>query len=469
MTKNIFYKRSCLTIIVVSLVLITLSLGLVHVNFTGSWHEWAYFSIVLLPLVIIGTIITCNIRKQNDSTTLEKRRKITTIWCLLLLVFILTILPANFKSHDYCGFLDIWTTYYKTHSLKDSLYNTIDVSNYAPAYNYILMLIARIPINHLYLIKYVTFLFSIYLAFIVCKIISKVAKEKFNYILFISILLLPYVLFEFNWWGQCDAIYVSFALTSFYFALCKKSKLSFLFIGLSFVFKLQFLFIVPILFVMLIVKDEKGEHYLKWKDIWIPIAMYSINLLPVFAGRSLFDLLLVYFRQANYDKRISGMCFNLCLIYQGCGVKPDTIIYTLLTMTQIILTLATIIIYLVIIFKNNKKKTLNFHDFLFWGFSFAFTMVFLMPKMIDRFYFIAVILSLIYMIVSKEKHACILAVMSSIFFSFSLIHPICAGITILNGILVVSGVGIAIAEFVYLIYVIYQKQKCCRSNAAIAE
>ena len=409
-----------------------------------------YFVFVLIPLIVIGVIATKKIKASKTQTV---TKTIAYIWGCLTFVFLVVVLSANFKSGDYIIFLSKWVDYYKNHSLKDCLYNIIEVTNYAPAYNYILILISRIPMFDLHLIKYVSFLFSLFLAYIVCKIVAKLQNSEFNFALFATILILPCVLIEFSSWGQCDAIYAAFALTSFYFALNKKSKLSFLFIGLAFINKLQFLFIVPILFVMLIVKDDKGEHYLKWKDIWIPLVVYSINLIPVLAGRSLLDMLLVYVNQSAWDTRLAGHCPNVCMIfYEYFGVKEVNTTYKILMILQIVITLAVLVFYLVIIFKKSKNQLISSYDLAFWAFAFAFTMVFLMPKMLDRFYYIASLLVIIFMFAFKDKYSCILGFITMLFFSIILVDYI----ENLSFLLILS-ILLAVADFGFMIYMIIEK------------
>ena len=232
-----------------------------------------------------------------------------------------------------------------------------------------------------------------------------VAKTKFEPLRFVCFLILSPILFEYSAWGQCDAIYTSFAMLAFLFALKKKSKLSFLFVGLSFAVKLQFLFVVPVLFVMLIVKDEKGEHYLKWKDIWIAPLMYAVNLVPAFAGRNVLDLLLVYANQTGTDYGVSSNCANVLYFYtlleDYLGVNVPWL-ETLLIALFVVITILVLVLILYVVFKRNKIKKLEQKDLVFFGVLFSFAMVFLMPKMLDRFYFIPMAMACVWFFVDKS-------------------------------------------------------------------
>ena len=452
--ENKLYKASYITLAVITALILILSIPKITVNLNEQIGSMiAYFILVLIPLVSIGVVATIKTNKKEISKK-DRAISLAVIWSCLVIIFAFILISVNHKSQDYEWFLNGWTNYYRDHSIKDSLYAIIEITNYAPAYNYILMIISRIPMYNLHLIKYVSFLFSILLAYMMCKIIAKIRKTEFNYVLFVAFLLLPYLSIEYAAWAQCDAIYASLAITAFYFALCKKSKLSFLFLGLSFIFKLQFLFIVPIMFILLIIKDEEGNHYLKWKDIWIPFAVYLINCIPVFAGRSLWEMLIVYVNQSVNDPRICGECANICLIYyKFLGIMPDTLAHNILLWVHVAITFAILIFYLVLVFKNNKKKTFTFYDIVFWGFVFSFTMVFLMPKMLDRFYFITACLSTIFMFAFRDKHACIIGILTNLFFSISML----SAVYLWPNWTAISMLIVAFVDFGYILYVIFSK------------
>lgn len=395
--KKIIFLITFVLIVVLTILSFIIPIGYIKWNSFERFDIILYAILVLIPLVILAIFGTRSILQNS------KRKKLALIYFYVAMIFIyvFTLIYATWKTNDYNTWLSEWYAYYESHSLKDSLYNIIDVSNYTPAYNYFLILMAKLGFTDLYGIKLVTYLFSFLLAFAVAKIVSTVNKTKFNYLVFITTMILPMVLIEYTAWGQCDAIYTSFALLSFYFALNKKSKLSFMFLGISFAFKLQFLFIVPILFVMLIIKDENGEHYLKWKDIWIVPLMYVINLIPVLAGRSPLDLILVYFTQSTEDNRLAGDCANICEIYVLLGARG--VAYAILMVLHFIITAVVLTLLLVFTFKTYKKRGLTKNDLVYIAMLFAFSMVFFMPKMLDRFFFIALMLSVINAFVNRDK------------------------------------------------------------------
>ena len=401
-----FYSVFCIALVIIGVFYTCLHFSKVEFSDFNVLEFVVYMIVVLLPLFLIGYYGIRSVLKENKN----RKFKISIICTSLFIVFVGSILMMYIKSHDYTTFLKLWYDAYSEGNIIDALGKILETSNYSPIYNYWLIICAQLHIPAILGIKYFTFLFSLLLSFVVTKIICFINKEKFNYVLFSIIMIVPCIFIEYTSWGQCDAIYTSLALLGFYFALKKKSKLSFMFIGLSFAFKLQFLFIVPVMFLMLILKDNSGEKYLKWKDLWIATLMYVVNLLPVIAGESLVDLVLVYFNQASYDNRLSGECANLCYLVQcicqlleGNGnVDASNTIYTISLYSCIIITIV-ILVLLLVHFIKKYKTGVNPNELVFIGLLFSFVMVFFMPKMLDRFYYIAVMLSIVNMMVNRDK------------------------------------------------------------------
>ncbi len=397
--KKATFNKWSYVVFAVSLILVfalNVQLSFFYPVHTYDLDLLVYMLLVFVPLAVIGVFGGVALKKESAF-------KIVSFYAILVSILLFVFLHSSFETCDYLTFLKGWCGNYTKGSVKDALYSIVDVSNYTPFYNYILIFIAKMGFNSLYAIKYVTLLFSILLGIVLEKIICHIRNSKFNFLRFVVFLVLPPVFIEFGAWGQCDAIYTSFAMLALLFALKKKSKLSFMFIGFSFAVKMQFLFIVPILFVMLIVKDENGEHYLKWKDIWIAPLMYVVNLVPVLAGRPILDVLMVYLKQTVGDDRISGCCGNLCYIYHLLGVVHGTTVFNVLVAFQVVLTLCIMAVILFVIFKRNKMQVLNKKDLLFFGMLFAFVMVFFMPKMLDRFYYISMCLTWVYFCVNKSS------------------------------------------------------------------
>ena len=63
--------------------------------------------------------------------------------------------------------------------------------------------------------------------------------------------ILPTVVFNGAYWGQCDVIYTSLCLMAVYMGLTRRSARSMIFFGLALAFKLQTVFFLPVMLPLL--------------------------------------------------------------------------------------------------------------------------------------------------------------------------------------------------------------------------
>ena len=161
----------------------------------------------------------------------------------------------NKETGDFIGCLEPWVNeYIKYGGVAGLKYN---IGNYNCLYNYILSLISYLPINSLYSIKSVSVIFDIVCAVFGYKIGYLVTNNKQNAsIIYCAILFAPTCFLNSGAWAQCDSIYTSFAIISIYYLLKEKFTLSFIFAGISFAFKLQFVFILPVYIIYYICKKK---------------------------------------------------------------------------------------------------------------------------------------------------------------------------------------------------------------------
>lgn len=71
---------------------------------------------------------------------------------------------------------------------------------------------------------------------------------------FIYTLILPGVIINSAVLGQCDSIYTAFVLMFIYYILKNKNKLALFLLGLALSFKLQSIFVAPVLLYLIITK-----------------------------------------------------------------------------------------------------------------------------------------------------------------------------------------------------------------------
>ena len=241
---------------------------------------------------IFDKVMNTEIKIKNRTL---KTVDLAFIVCLFVLAFFIRWQLMPIESADYFGFLEGWMQTIRENGGYVSL--SMEISNYTSPYMYIMTFLSYISSNDLYALKLVSVFFDYMAGIAVFLILLHMTENVRKSILGMGILLLsPTVILDSAYWGQCDIIYTSFLLFSFYFFLKDKSRLSVIFFALSFTFKLQSLFLLPFFIIMWLKgRTIKLRHFL-----WVPV-IYIISALPAWAaGRSFKDLMLIYLNQSSY-------------------------------------------------------------------------------------------------------------------------------------------------------------------------
>lgn len=207
-----------------------------------------------------------------------------------------------FESDDYLFALYRWYGFLAANDHFAAL--QYDFSEYNPPYLYLLATVSYLlpGLPDLLGIKAVSMAFDFALAFFVGKCVALRAPESKTLPILagIATLLLPTVVANSSAWGQADSIYTTFLVVGLYFLLRGKRAWAFAAFGVAFGFKAQALFVAPALFWL--VKKRVVEPRL----FLVAGAAYLATLLPAwFAGRPLWDLLTVYAAQTQVHRGLS--------------------------------------------------------------------------------------------------------------------------------------------------------------------
>lgn len=216
------------------------------------------------------------------------------ILCLFFFGFMIRWKLMPIESADYWGFLEDWMRLIREGGGYRSLGHQI--SNYTSPYMYIMCFLSYITDNDLYALKLVSVCFDYAASIAIFLIIFQMTENVKKSILGMAVLLLsPTVIIDSAYWCQCDIIYTTFILYALYNFFKNNSKWCLIFIGISFAFKQQVLFIVPFLLIMWLKKRTiRLVHFL-----WVPV-IYVISTLPAWMmGRDFKELLLIYFDQSE--------------------------------------------------------------------------------------------------------------------------------------------------------------------------
>ncbi len=347
----------------------------------------------LVPFVCLGIWV------------LIKHGKSRTTWKVLFLFgisYLLRILLADFISIDYISFLKQWLNQYRGMSIRQCF--AMQVGNYTPFYNYFLILFSRLPIYDLYLIKILSFYFEVLTAIFVMKLIAKIKATQVNplHLAITLILLIP--LLNSSQWAQCDTIYAFFAVAGIYYAINRQSALCFIMMGIGFAIKMQMLFIYPVVLILLTCRNPKGEKYLLWKHIWLaPLAFSLINLGPFLFGGSLFRAIDAYINQIFVGNPGEALCVNCANAFLWLsGIKQSSPLYPILSYVFVGVVALLLTVLIVAIIKSMKNRLENI-DVLMLAVFIPLIAVFFLPKMHDRFFYLAEIFMFVYLMVSNNN------------------------------------------------------------------
>ena len=316
-----------------------------------------------------------------------------------ILGIIIRTIGWDFVSGDAKTFLLPW--FYHIKELGGLKALAIQVGDYNIIYQFMISILTYFSFDPLILYKGLSIIFDYILAFgtalLTCEIVKK--RTANIPIIFVTIytfvLFLPTVIFNSSIWAQCDSIYTSFIVFSLYFLLNKKYKISFAFLGISFSFKFQAIFILP--FFLYYYFSEKKYSIL---NFLITILFFYIPCIPGFLfGRSLMDPIKIYLNQSNL---YPYMWMNFPSFWVLVGNN-----YDLMSRLAIILTIFILGCGLFYILSQNIElsKPQPFLETAIWT---VWTCLIFLPAMHERYGYLLEILLLILVFVNKKYFFCII-------------------------------------------------------------
>ena len=323
----------------------------------------------------------------------------------------------DFVSADYYSFLQLWVNMFREGGFALLAQN---VGDYNLLYQYILLLISKSPLSDLYLIKWVSVVFDYVLALVMMLAARRYAGERAGTPVFLLLCALPTMLLDGACWGQCDSMYVSLIVLSLYCLETDRPMRSAVFLSISFALKLQTIFFFPVVLLGLI------HRRYRLRDALAFFAAYLVTMIPaLIAGKPFFEALAVYANQSmgQYYDRLSYIAPNLYLFFPmlefgasqeftwmryvaGMDAKSTNPYLTdaLMPALQhaalyacVILTLIVVVYWLVHWREITPDMTLCFALF------FAIFLPFVMPKMHERYFCLADMLSILYAVRRRDR------------------------------------------------------------------
>lgn len=338
---------------------------------------WSAIFIALCLAVFAGLAFCAFFRSSAEFDAKIFIPMLIAVYVLLLL----RVLCFDKQTGDYITFLKPWTQYFRDSGGFAGLGRSI--GNYNIPYLAFLALFSYIPVSELYLIKLLSVGFDLLLAVSIAKLVMLCTKSSARYMLsFAAAMLLPTVLLNGAYWGQCDSIYGGLAVLSVYFILSNRPWHSMAALALAFSFKLQAIFIFPVFLVFLFTKKLKLYH--------LPLfpAVYFLAVSPaMLAGRPVLDTLLLYVNQGSTVG--SALNYNSPSVYSLFYNVADP---GRASAIGIICAFAFCALMFVLLFVLRRR--LGAPALLLSAFILALAVPLFLPHMHERYFFLADVLAL---------------------------------------------------------------------------
>ena len=333
---------------------------------------------VILMLAAVGVFALALLYKEG---LLKKPAPIVIAVMLTALALVLRALVFGYETLDYQNFLTRWVDFFRQRGGWRAL--SEPVGNYNIPYLYFMALFSYSSVKDLYLIKLLSTVFDVLLAYSAMRLVSRWQKSVWLRLgCFFTVLLWPTVFLNSAVWAQCDSIYVALALLGIDLALDDRPVLAMTCMALSFGFKLQAVFILPVCAVLWMQGKFRWYHFLVFP------AVYVLLVLPaVIIGRPFMDTVLLYFGQTGSIG--TGLNYNSPSVFALIRGVADT---DAASKAGIVGAFAYMLAVLGVCFIGHRR--LNDQAVFAAAVLLAVGIPFLLPHMHDRYFYAADILTL---------------------------------------------------------------------------
>ena len=343
---------------------------------------------VLLCLAALLLLALALLRREGCG-----RQILPALLLPIALALFLRVLCLDYSSYDYRDFLSQWAAYFRAHGGFAAIQDP--VGNYNAPYLYFMALISYLPFPDLYAIKLFSVLFDVLLAWGGLRLVKVLlpGRETPPLTAFCLLLLLPTVVLNGAFWGQCDSIYGAFVLHALACALDGRPGWSVSLLAAAFSFKLQTVFLIPLWCVLWFAGRVKFRHLC----LFFPV--YGLTILPAFLlGKPLGDILGVYWGQtyAYTDKLMYNAPSVFALVPYYAQVDVDF-------WSKVGIAAAFLLVLALLALLFFHRDALSGWNILAAGVVMAIGVPYLLPYMHERYFFLADCLTLAWFCVDKRR------------------------------------------------------------------
>jgi len=355
----------------------------------GPWLDWAeaprdyVTETSLFTAICFAALLGLGLWLASRHFDIEKHRLPLLVLGVGLaagMVIRYMVLPE--VSHDYKGFLYTWAEQFRAGGWGAL---TTTSSDYPMPYLYFIWLITRFPVPDLYLYKLGSVVFDVLLVLAALRLAARFDVTPWKKaVLAVIVFLVPTVILNGAFWGQCDVIYAFFCVMCLVYALEKRPVLCMVMAGLAFALKLQSIFFLPMLAVFWIAKKISWRHFPIFPAVYL-----AANLPALLSGVPIKKLWEVYMGQAGqYNDTLNWGSPSMYAILRWDKNNPEQMQF----LFNLGIILAALFILAILALAWFRRKRLSDKALVFLSLCFAAGIPWLLPSMHSRYFFVADVL-----------------------------------------------------------------------------
>ena len=333
-----------------------------------SARAWA----VLWLCLPLGAMLLFAQRLTKEKSTVEQ----LGVYALCALAMLARVSFIERSSGDYDIYLADWIAKLAAGSFGEGM--KANIGEYNVLYQYILFVITRLGVPALYMVKAVSFIGDALLAGAAVKL----AGKKHGLLAFCAVLLLPTVVLNGGMFAQCDSLYAACALWGLALALEKKPAGSAVCFALSLSFKLQSAFMLPIVAVL-----WAGRKLRVREALVFILTLLAVMLPALLGGKGVGDIIRIYTAQTGLYTGLNYNAANFFGLMETAGL--DVYAYGNFAMA-----LAFGACALIVVWGVGRAKEMEDGEYVRLALMLVLAIVFLLPRMHERYFYLATPLSI---------------------------------------------------------------------------